>query len=111
MYIGSAYKKRCKGTTFFLNIQMETVVIQLTEERFRENLRQAAQLGAHQALQMAGLPVREYYTRTEMQRRHGRGTIDRLIRDGHLTPHRLETDADTMSRIVYSETEYLSLII
>lgn len=90
---------------------MATTVIQLTEERYRENLTQAAQLGAHQALRMAGLPVREYYTRAEMQRRHGRGTIDRLISQGRLTPHRLECDANTMSRIVYSETEFLSQII
>lgn len=90
---------------------METTVIQLTEERYRENLTQAAQLGAHMALKNAGLPVREYYTRTEMQRRHGRGTIDRLISKGRLTPHRLETDDNTKSRIVYSETEFLSQII
>lgn len=90
---------------------METTVIQLTEERYRENLTQAARLGAHEALRLAGLPVREYYTRTEMQRRHGRGKIDRLISEGRLTPHRLETDDNTMSRVVYSETEYLSLII
>lgn len=90
---------------------METTVIQLTEERYRENLTQAAQLGAHQALQMAGLPVREYYTRAEMQRRHGRGIINRLISKGRLTPHRLDNDENTMSRIVYSETEFLSQII
>ena len=90
---------------------METTVIQLTEERYRENLTQAARLGAHQALRDAGLPVREYYTRAEMQRRHGRGLIDRLISKGRLTPRRLETDDNTMSRIVYSETEFLSLII
>lgn len=92
---------------------METVnVIQLSEERYRENLRQAAQLGAHQALQLAGLPVREYYTRTEMKQRHGSGTINRLIKAGRLTPHRLPAhNDDTTKRVVYSETEFLSQII
>ncbi len=91
---------------------MAVTVIQLTEERYRENLTQAAQLGAHQALRMAGLPVREYYTRTEMQQRYGRGKIDRLIKAGRLTPHRLpEHDNDTNQRVVYSETEFLSQII
>ena len=87
-------------------------VIQLTEERYRENLTRAAQLGAHQALQLAGLPVREFFTRTEMQQRHGRGDVNRLIKAGKLTPHRLPAHDDaTTKRIVYSETEYLSQII
>lgn len=90
---------------------MGTTVIQLTEERYRENLTRAAQLGAHEALRLAGLPIREFYTRAEMQRRHGRGLINHLIKEGRLTPRRLESDPNKMSRIVYSETEFLSLII
>lgn len=91
---------------------METVVIQLTEERYRENLTQAAKLGAHIALKDAGLPVREYYTRAEMQKRHGRREIDGLIKAGRLTPHRLPSDTDGANkRTVYSETEFLSQII
>ncbi|MBR1525053.1 MAG: hypothetical protein IJ640_00135 [Prevotella sp.] len=87
-------------------------VIQLTEQRYRENLQQAAQLGAHLAMRMAGLPVRDLFTRTEMQQRHGRGTIDRLIQAGKLTPHRNpETDDHTTKRVLYSETEYLQQII
>lgn len=87
-------------------------VIQLTEERFREILSQASQLGAHLAMKNAGLPVREFYTRTEMQQRHGRGHINNLIKEGKLTAHKLpEHDTRTNKRIVYSETEYLSQII
>lgn len=93
-------------------MQESFTVIQLTEERYRENLTQAAQLGAHMALKNAGLPVREYYTRTEMQKRHGRREIDSLIKAGRLTPHRLPAeDDDAKKRIVYSETEFLSQII
>lgn len=91
---------------------MSLTVIQLSEERYRENLTQAAQLGAHLAMQQAGLPVREYFTRAEMQRKHGRGRINRLIDSGRLTPHKIPVDNDdTKTRIVYSETEYLSQII
>lgn len=87
-------------------------VIQMTEERLREHLTHAAQLGAHQALLAAGLPVRDLYTRAEMQRRHGAGTINALIKQGKLTPRRYpETDADRTGRIVYSEMELLSQII
>lgn len=84
----------------------------MTEEKFQEHLLQAAKLGAHIALKDAGLPVVEYYTRTEMARRHGAGNINRLIKAGKLTPHRLTaTNNEETKRILYSETELLSLII
>lgn len=91
---------------------METkTFIQLTEERYRNNLTQAAQLGAHQALLLAGLPVRDMYTRAEMQRRHGRRIINDLIHAGKLTPHQLPASNDRVKkRIVYSESEFLSQI-
>lgn len=93
-------------------MQEKNVYIALTEERYRENLTQAAALGAHLAMQQAGLPVREYFTREEMKRKHGAGRINRLIQSGRLTPHKLpEYDENTANRIVYSETEYLSQII
>lgn len=86
--------------------------ITLTEERFREILTQTAQLGAHNALRMAGLPVREFYTRAEMKRRHGGGVINSLIKAHKLTPHKLPTtNDDAKQRIVYSESEFLSQII
>ena len=93
-------------------MQENLVVIQLTEERYRENLQQAAQLGAHLALKNAGLPVVEYFSRADMCKRHGRGRIERLIKAGRLTPHRLPAYNDkTKSQTVYSETEYLSQVI
>lgn len=90
---------------------METgTFITLTEERYRENLIQAAQLGAHKALLMAGIPIRDYFTRAEMQRRHGRREINDLIKLHKLTPHQLPAAHGEAKRTVYSETEYLSLI-
>ena len=83
--------------------------ITLDINRYQRMLQQAATLGAHIAMQHAGLPVREYYTRTEMQRKHGRGIISRLIAEGKLTPHKITDDEHT--RIVYSETEFLQQII
>lgn len=85
--------------------------IQLTAEQFSNLLQKSAQLGAHRALQLAGLPVREHYTRTEMQRRHGRREINDLIANHKLTPHQLPSIDGRSKRTVYSETEYLSQII
>ena len=91
---------------------MNLNVIQLTEERYRDNLTQAAQLGAHLALKAAGLPVREYFSRAEMEKRHGSGTIRRLIKAGKLMPHQKPAyDNTTKKQTVYSETEYLSQIV
>ena len=89
---------------------MELAVIQMTENRLREHLTHAAQLGAHLALQQAGLPVREYFTRTELNRKYGAALINSLIKKDRLTPHRLDRN-DTQKRIVYAETEVLQNII
>lgn len=90
----------------------ELAVIQMTEERLREHLTHAAQLGAHIALKQSGLPVKEFFTRVEMQRKYGAGTINSLIKKGKLTPHRMPlTDDGQTKRIVYSETELLQQII
>ena len=89
---------------------MKLAVIQMTEQRLREHMQLAARLGAHQAMRNAGLPIREYYTRTEMQKRYGKSTVDRLIKQGLLTPHRFE-DGNEPHRTLYSETEILSLIV
>lgn len=88
---------------------MELAVIQMTEERLCEHLTHAAHLGAHIALQQAGLPVREFYTRTEMNRKYGAGYVRSLIEKGKLTPHR--DKENERARVVYSETELLSQIV
>lgn len=90
---------------------MEGTFIALTEERYRENLMQAAHLGAHQALRLAGLPIKEWFTRTELQRRHGKRLIDDMIANHRLTPHQLPAVNGESKRVVYSETEFLSQIL
>jgi hypothetical protein len=89
---------------------MEGTFISLTEERYRQNLEQAATLGAHKALLLAGLPIKEWYTRTEMQRRHGKRIVNDMIAKHRLTPHQLPAVNGENKRIVYSETEFLSQI-
>ena len=89
---------------------METNFIQLTAERLQEMLSQSALLGARQALQLAGLPVKDLYTRTELNRRYGRRSIDDAIEKSLLTPRQLPSMDGENKRILYSETEYLSLI-
>lgn len=93
-------------------MQTETTnVIQLTEERLRELLSQTAKLAAHQALRLAGLPVRDLYTRAELKRRYGSREVNDILSANLLTPHQLPaTDGSRSKRIRYSETELLSLI-
>lgn len=88
---------------------MEFVTINLSESQLRQMLTQAAQLGAHQAMRNAGLPVKDLYTRAELKKRHGAGLINRLLKKKKLTPHQLQDDDN--HRIVYSETELLSQFI
>ena len=85
-------------------------VVQMTEQRLREHLQHAAQLGAHLALLNAGLPVKDLYTRTELSGRHGAGTVNSLIKKGLLTPHRYPNNQEN-GHIVYSEKELLSNLI
>ncbi len=90
---------------------MQLAVIQMTEERLREHLTHAAQLGAHTALRNAGLPIKEYYTRKEMCKRHGTARVNGLISCGKLRPHKYPSPSGAKAHIVYSETELLSQII
>jgi len=90
---------------------MQINVVQITEDELQRLLTSAAKIGAHIAMKDAGVPVKDLYTRTEMQRRHGAGRINRLIKAGRLTPHQLPAIGNETKRIMYSETEYLSQII
>ena len=105
----------CKGTKKLSIMQhnyQPPVVIQMTEARLQEHLLHASQLGAHIALRAAGLPVREYYTRSELYRRHGKDRVSQLIHDGKLTPHQYpKADCYGKAHTVYSETELLSLMV
>ena len=89
---------------------MQINVIQITEQKLHDMLFAAAKLGAHIAMKDAGIPAKDLFTRTEMQRRHGAGNINRLIKAGRLTPHQLPAIGNETKRIMYSETEYLSQI-
>lgn len=73
--------------------------IQLTEARLSELLESAAQCAAHKALALAGVPVREFYTRADLCRKFGRRKIDRMISEGALTPHKLQEDGKPMYAI------------
>jgi hypothetical protein len=64
--------------------------ITLSVERMNELLELTAKYAAHEALRLAGVPVVEYYSRVDLQRKFGRGKINRMISEGTLTPHKLE---------------------
>ena len=65
-------------------------IISLTEERMNEILERTAIYAAHEALRLAGVPIAEYYTRADLQRKFGRGKINRMIESGKLIPHKIE---------------------
>ena len=81
--------------------------ITLSVARMNELLERTAQYAAHEALRLAGVPVVEYYTRADLQRKFGRGKINRMISEGVLTPHKLEEDG----RKVYAIADVLKQII
>ena len=83
----------------------EIIYIQLTPNAYQEALERASMLGAMRAMQYCGVPVRDMLSRAELSKKFGRGKVDRLIRQGKLTPHRV----DESSRIKYKLSEVLTL--
>lgn len=81
--------------------------IQLTEQQFTNMMQSAAYMGALTALKHAGVAVKDEFTLSAMYRMHGRKRIDRLVRDGKLTPRNVEGSKNKL----YSEQEYQSLIV
>lgn len=81
--------------------------ITLSAARMNELLERTAKYAAHEALRLAGVPVVEYYSRVDLQRKFGRGKINRMISAGVLTPHKLEEDG----KKVYAIADVLKQII
>ena len=100
-------KLRLKSSKKYLNNQIIMAQITLSVARMNELLERTAQYAAHKALTLAGVPVREYYTRADLQRKFGRGKINRMISAGALTPHKLEEDG----KKVYAIADVLKQII
>lgn len=80
--------------------------LSLTPARLNEIVEKASIRGAHEALRLAGVPIAEYYTRTELKRKFGAGKINRMIADGKLTPVRMDG-----GKAKYSIEQVLSFII
>ena len=83
----------------------EIIFIQLTPDAYRSALEKASTLGAMRAMQLCGVPVRDMLTRAELSEKFGRGKVNRLIKDGKLTPHRMSES----SRAKYKLSEVLTL--
>lgn len=84
---------------------MEQITISVA--RMNEMLERTAQYAAHEALRLAGVPVVEYYTRADLQRKFGRGKINRMLSAGILTPHKIEENG----KKVYAIADVLKQII
>lgn len=92
-------KLRLKSSKNNPNNQIIMEQITLSVARLHELMEGAAMCAAHKTLTLAGVPVREYYTRADLQRKFGRGKINRMISAGTLTPHKLEEDGKKMYAI------------
>lgn len=64
--------------------------MEISSEKLAEIIERASIRGAHEALKLAGVPIREYYTRADLSRKFGRGKINRMIAENKLTPCKLE---------------------
>lgn len=73
-----------------MNEKNDIVFIQLTPSAYQEALEKASALGAMRAMQLCGVPVRDMLSRAELSKKFGRGKVDRMIRDGKLTPYRMD---------------------
>lgn len=89
-----------------MNEKNDLVFIQLTPLAYQTALEKASTLGAMRAMQLCGVPVRDMLTRAELSRKFGRGKVDRMIKDGKLTPHRMDG-----GRTKYKLSEVLTTII
>jgi hypothetical protein len=96
-----------KDNKNFSNNQKIMAQITLSVDRMNELLERTAQYAAYEALRLSGVPVQEYYSRAEMQRKFGTGKINRMIASGALTPHKIEDDG----KKVYSIADFYKHII
>ena len=83
----------------------ELVYITLTPSAYQDALEKAGTISALRALQLCGVPVKEYYSRAELSAKFGRGKIDRMIDDGVIKPHSMDG-----GRPKYKLTEVLTTI-
>jgi hypothetical protein len=81
--------------------------ITLSVLRLHELMEGAAVCAAHRALTLAGVPIKEYYTRADLQRKFGRGKINRMIASGKIIPHKIEEEGKN----VYAIADVLKQII
>lgn len=68
----------------------DILFVEMSLNRYREELEKASTLGAMNALRMCGVPVREFVSRVELSKQFGKGKIDRMIKDGKLIPYRMD---------------------
>jgi len=78
-------------------------IVQLTPDFYERALRSAAALGAIDALKLAGVPIKEFFTREELYKKYGRQRVDYLIDTDKLKGER----PNGGSRVVYRERELL----
>lgn len=77
--------------------------MEFSEEKLKEIIELASIRGAHEALKLAGVPIREYYSRADLNEKFGRGKINRMIADGKLTPYKIEESGKKLYKLTQVE--------
>lgn len=70
--------------------ESEIIFIEMSLNRYREELEKASMLAAMRVMNLCGIPVKEYVTRAELSKRFGKGKIDRMIKESKLTPYQMD---------------------
>lgn len=81
--------------------------MEISIEKLNEIVERAASYGAFKAMKESGVRVQEYCTREELKNIFGAGRINKMLKDGKLTPHRFEDGG----RILYEKLEVYQQII
>lgn len=104
MYYYCAKILQINQTTKQMSEKNQIAYVRLTLDKLQSMLEQASMLGAVQAMQLSGVPVRDMLSRAELSKKFGRGKVDRMIEAGKLTPHRMDG-----GRSKYKLSEVLTL--
>lgn len=81
--------------------------MEISVEKINEIVERAAAYGAFIAMRDSGVRIQEYCTREELKSIFGAGRINKMLKEGKLTPHRLEDGG----RILYEKKQVYQQII
>ena len=81
--------------------------MEISIERLNEIVERASAYGAFIAMRDSGVRIQEYCTREELKSIFGAGRINKMLKEGKLTPHKFEDG----SRVLYKKEQVYQQII